>query len=124
MERNAKEASLWTRGFNWSKSLSQKLRHKPETVGLNANVEALASLFTNPTATNREQEWKHEGNSGEKTCKWLLKESHTQPDTTGKQTSSSGVLITSIIGSGNSVEDKGKQHRLCERRNGAAWVMV
>lgn len=78
MERNAKEASLWTRGFNWSNSL-QKLRRKPETVGLNVNVEALASLFKSPTANKREQwdmKWNHEGNTGEKNCKWLLRVSH------------------------------------------------
>lgn len=52
-----------------SSSLSQKLRCKPETVGLNVNVEALASLFTSPTANKRERKWKHEGNTEEKNCK-------------------------------------------------------
>lgn len=46
MEWNADEAIPWTQGFRWSNSLSQKRRRKPETVGLNINVEALASLFT------------------------------------------------------------------------------
>lgn len=58
MKQNAKEATPWTCGFNWSNSLSQKLSRKLETVGLNVNVEALANLFTSPTANKMEQKRK------------------------------------------------------------------
>lgn len=114
-----------THGFEWSDSLSQKLRREPESARLDVNVEALTSISTSPTANKREQKRKRS-----KKCKWLRKETikkkrpRMQSEAMEKLTRSSGVRITKIRGFGNSVENKGKQQRQGERSNGAGRMRV
>lgn len=109
---------------HWSGSLSQKLRCKPETVGLNVNVEALAKPLY-------ESHCKQEGAEVETRRKYRGEESQivvkksptrSQEDQKNKQVFQR-VQITYITGCGGT-ENKGKQQSLGERSKGAARVMA